>query len=129
MASGASTFPNPSSIRAANVPPYRHARNTLTIRNDVPTLLAIFSAIEKEFLRKDLPGGFSYMPAMLLQPIYRAQLGGKVDAYKSRNALGLDEDTEPLLRKSSQVSLYTSFTPSTPFFPSPPHSQSVTSLN
>lgn len=81
-----------------------HSRCTLTIRNEPFTLLAILAAIEREFLRTDLPGGISYMPALLVQPIYRAQVGKNGEGKGNRNVLGLDgdegeEDGEPLLRE------------------------------
>lgn len=73
---------------------------TFTIQNDIATIIAILSAVKVEFLRTDVSDDESYMPAMLLQTIYRAQLGSGDSLDSPRNALGLDTDTEPLIRKS-----------------------------
>lgn len=78
----------------------------MTVKNDIATILAILSAVKSEFLRNDISSDDSYMPAMLLQTIYRAQLGSEVSSDRPRNALGLDLDTEPLICESL-LSLHT----------------------
>jgi hypothetical protein len=72
----------------------------MTIQNDLTTILAILSAIKSHFLQNNVSGDDTYRPAMLLQPIYRAQLGSGDYPHTPRNALGLDLDTEPLICKS-----------------------------
>lgn len=72
----------------------------MTIQNNLPTILAILSAVNSRFLQNDISGDDSYRPAMLLESIYRTQLGPGDDPDNPRNALGLDLDTEPLISKS-----------------------------
>lgn len=96
-------YVHPTLVFLLSRSPCRHSVCTFTIRNDVATILAILSAVKSEFSRNDISSDDSYMPAMLLQTIYRAQLGSDVSSGRSRNALGLGSDTEPLIRKSLAV--------------------------
>lgn len=77
----------------------------MTIHNNLPTILAILSSVNSRFLQNDISGDDSYRPAMLLESIYRTQLGPGDDPDNPRNALGLDLDTEPLISKSLAAAL------------------------
>ena len=74
----------------------RAQRATLTIRNDVLTMMEIASSFEAASSHSYLYRDGFYRPGMLMQPISESQMS---DAAASGNALGLNKELAPLLRE------------------------------
>ena len=78
-------------IDRSNPAGYRQDKWTLTIQNDEQTAMAIAQEFANFVAHSSLPADPAYRPGMLFQAISRAQLG------RRDNALGLENDTSPLL--------------------------------
>ena len=81
----------------------------MTIHNDLQTLLAIVHDFEMTFKSTHVMDG-AYRPASLIQPISRAQLGQGRNVEVVSNALGFDNETDPLLRMWESYQILAIFT-------------------